>query len=338
MAAVVAAAGACRSWRCTGAAHSAAMADRAVYGDVVGRGPSASSPTGSAPSLAAGVAAEQVVLDPGLGFAKTRRAQLGAAGGAGRVSSRWAGPVLVAASRKGFLGRLLAGPRRRAPAGGRRGSDATAAVTALAGRRAGPGRCGCTRCGPSADAVRVAAAWPRRPAPGWQGGPRDPGRAAGRGGGGQRRALRRLRGRRPGPDDRALGRRRPPRRRRRGDLRAPRLGAGARPRAGAALVGAGDGEHRATSSSSSADVARARRGRHRRGDLHREHPHQRRATAPGTPGWSRRTSSTGAPTAGGSRCTTARRCSATPSWTELRCAVPARGPDPGRGYRPRLST
>ena len=68
--------------------------------------------------LAAGVAAERVVLDPGLGFAKgaahnweliRHLDEIGALGY----------PLLVGASRKSFLGRLLADPQGARQAGGR---------------------------------------------------------------------------------------------------------------------------------------------------------------------------------------------------------------------------
>ena len=55
-----------------------------------------------------------IVLDPGLGFAKLAGAQLGAAGQPGpdhppgRPGAAF--PVLIGASRKRFLGRLLAAP------------------------------------------------------------------------------------------------------------------------------------------------------------------------------------------------------------------------------------
>ena len=94
--------------------------------------------------------AERVVLDPGLGFAKTGRAQLGVARPPRR---RGLGlPVLVGASRKSFLGTLLAARRHAAAErwpGGRhdRADHARAHCT-------GPGGCGCTRCGPNVDAAR----------------------------------------------------------------------------------------------------------------------------------------------------------------------------------------
>ncbi|WAL69974.1 dihydropteroate synthase [Amycolatopsis cynarae] len=109
-------------------------------------------------ALAAGVASENIVLDPGLGFAK-------------RAEHDWAllhdldvflemgFPVLVGASRKRFLGRLLAGengePR---PPDGR--EDATAAISALAAA-AGAWGVRVHSVGASLDAVAVARAWRR---------------------------------------------------------------------------------------------------------------------------------------------------------------------------------
>ena len=111
--------------------HSADMSARAVYADVV---------TEVLDELqarldkleAAGVDLDQVVVDPGLGFAKDAEhnwsllAHLTDLHALGR-------PVLVGASRKGFLGRLLAdadgSPR---PADAR--EDATTAVSVLAAR------------------------------------------------------------------------------------------------------------------------------------------------------------------------------------------------------------
>ena len=110
---------------------------------------------------AAGVADEQLVLDPGLGFAKpgsdnwpllARLDELVADGF----------PVLVGASRKRFLGHLLAGPDGE-PAPPLERDRATAAVTALAAQ-AGAWCVRVHEVAGSADAVRVAAAW-RRGAP-----------------------------------------------------------------------------------------------------------------------------------------------------------------------------
>jgi dihydropteroate synthase len=59
--------------------------------------------------LAAGIAAERIVLDPGLGFAKRARHDWELLAGLDRVAELGF-PVLVGASRKSFLGGLLAGP------------------------------------------------------------------------------------------------------------------------------------------------------------------------------------------------------------------------------------
>ncbi|RPF19774.1 dihydropteroate synthase [Myceligenerans xiligouense] len=108
--------------------------------------------------VGAGVDAAQIVLDPGLGFAKAGAlnwpllAHLDALGGLGR-------PVLVGASRKRFLGHLLARPDGD-PVPPRARDDATAAVSALsAAAGAWCVRVHAVRA--SADAVRVADAWGR---------------------------------------------------------------------------------------------------------------------------------------------------------------------------------
>jgi dihydropteroate synthase len=110
--------------------------------------------------VADGVDPAQIVLDPGLGFAKSGAlnwpllAHLDALGALGR-------PVLVGASRKRFLGHLLAGTHG-APAGDPAPplarDDATAAISALAAAAGAWGvRVHAARA--SADAVRVADAW-----------------------------------------------------------------------------------------------------------------------------------------------------------------------------------
>lgn len=104
---------------------------------------------------AAGVDPARVVLDPGLGFSKNAAhnwellARLPALVGIGP-------PVLVGASRKRFLGSLLAGPDG-APLPVEERDDATAAVSALAAR-AGAWCVRVHAVRPSADAVKVAAA------------------------------------------------------------------------------------------------------------------------------------------------------------------------------------
>ncbi|MFO6452635.1 MULTISPECIES: dihydropteroate synthase [unclassified Aeromicrobium] len=101
----------------------------------------------------AGVDPERVILDPGLGFSKTGDQNWTLLAHLDRFTDLGR-PLLVAASRKGFLGALLAdavGPR---PVDGR--EDATAALSTLAALSGAWGvRVHDPR--PSADAVRVAA-------------------------------------------------------------------------------------------------------------------------------------------------------------------------------------
>ena len=108
-------------------------------------------------ALAAGIDPARIALDPGLGFAKQpehnwallRRLD---------VLTELGHPVLVAASRKSFLGTLLADDAGPRPV--ERREDATTAVTALAAAAGA----WCVRvhdARASADAVRVAARWAR---------------------------------------------------------------------------------------------------------------------------------------------------------------------------------
>jgi dihydropteroate synthase len=134
--------------------HSADMQSLARYDDVVAEVCDELLARRDA-AVAAGIDAERLLLDPGLGFAKT-------------AEHSWAllrqlpalvelgSPLLVGASRKGFLGALLADsdgtPR---PAAER--DDATAAVSVLAAQ-AGAWAVRVHRARSSADAVRVVAA------------------------------------------------------------------------------------------------------------------------------------------------------------------------------------
>ncbi|WP_330239843.1 dihydropteroate synthase [Streptomyces sp. NBC_00525] len=151
---VVAAAGApfvVMHWR----GFSESMNSRAVYGDVVAE-VVAELRARMDTVVAGGVAPERLVIDPGLGFAKDAPhdlallARLDALHELGR-------PLLVAASRKRFLGRVLAGEEGAAPPPARERDAATAAVSALAAR-AGAWAVRVHEVRATADAVRVARA------------------------------------------------------------------------------------------------------------------------------------------------------------------------------------
>lgn len=105
---------------------------------------------------AAGVRDEQLVIDPGLGFAKAGASNWPLLARLDELLSLGL-PVLVGAGRKRFLGHLLAGPDG-APAEPAARDDATAAVSALAAA-AGAWAVRVHEVRASADAVRVAAAW-----------------------------------------------------------------------------------------------------------------------------------------------------------------------------------
>jgi len=104
----------------------------------------------------AGVDPAQVVLDPGLGFAKAGADNWPLLAHLDRLLELGR-PVLVGASRKRFLGHLLAGADGVPAPPGRRDA-ATAAVSALAAL-AGAWCVRVHEVAGSADAVRVAAAW-----------------------------------------------------------------------------------------------------------------------------------------------------------------------------------
>ena len=130
------------------------MNNRAVYGDVLAE-VVAELRTSLDRAVAVGVDPERIVVDPGLGFAKdaghdlTLLAHLADLRALGR-------PLLVAASRKRFLGRILAGGTG-APPPARERDAATAAVTAIAARE-GAWAVRVHEVHASADAVRVARA------------------------------------------------------------------------------------------------------------------------------------------------------------------------------------
>ena len=135
--------------------HSAGMQQQASYDDVVAE-VVAEIRTSVDAAVSAGVPTDRLAIDPGLGFAKltahnwTLLAHLDALTALGL-------PVLVGASRKRFLGELLAAPDGEPRAAGDR-DNATAAVSALAAAAGA----WCVRVHDvraSADAVRVAARW-----------------------------------------------------------------------------------------------------------------------------------------------------------------------------------
>jgi dihydropteroate synthase len=88
--------------------HSRDMQQLATYTDVVAEVRDELAQRVDA-ALAAGVAPERIIVDPGLGFAKNARHNWLLSAHLGEIISLGY-PVLFAASRKSYLGRLLAGP------------------------------------------------------------------------------------------------------------------------------------------------------------------------------------------------------------------------------------
>ena len=139
--------------------HSHQMQDRAVYGDVVGE-VCEELRRRVDEVVAVGVNPGLIILDPGLGFAKLAEHNWALLTHLGQIASLGGGPVfpvLIGASRKRFLGGLLAAadgsPRPFAGC-----DDATVAVTALAAA-AGAWCARVHEVPANADAVRVGEAW-----------------------------------------------------------------------------------------------------------------------------------------------------------------------------------
>jgi dihydropteroate synthase len=156
MARVVAAAGVpwiLMHWR----GHSKDMNSLAVYRDVVAE-VKAELTARVDVAVAAGVAAQAIVIDPGLGFAKQAEHDWALLRGLDELLGLGF-PVLVGASRKRFIGRLLAAedgtPR---PPEGR--EDATAAISTMAAAK-GVWGVRVHDVVRSLDAVRVVAEWGR---------------------------------------------------------------------------------------------------------------------------------------------------------------------------------
>ena len=140
-------------WR----AHSATMQHRTDYADVVADVAEELAAQLEL-ALAAGIAADRIALDPGIGFSKTADQNWEVLAATERYHAL-GHPLLVATSRKRFLGTLLADEHGelRVPVSR---DDATTATTALAAA-AGAWCIRAHAVRPTADAVRVAAAWAR---------------------------------------------------------------------------------------------------------------------------------------------------------------------------------
>ncbi|MCX4639612.1 dihydropteroate synthase [Streptomyces sp. P9-2B-2] len=131
------------------------MNNRAVYGDVVAEvvdelGQSMER------AVSGGIDPDRIVIDPGLGFAKEAGHDLALVAQLARLRALGR-PLLVAASRKRFLGRVLAGGEGAAPPPARERDAATAAVSAIVARE-GAWAVRVHEVRASADAVRVARA------------------------------------------------------------------------------------------------------------------------------------------------------------------------------------
>ncbi|MGY1812962.1 dihydropteroate synthase [Blastococcus sp. SYSU D00820] len=134
--------------------HSREMYAAARYGDVVTE-VIAELTARVEDVVAAGVAPEQLVLDPGLGFAKRAEHNWRLLAGLDRIVGMGL-PVLVGASRKTFLGRELAGPDGAVRPAEQR--DAATLATTVMAAQAGAWGVRVHDAGASADAVRVVAA------------------------------------------------------------------------------------------------------------------------------------------------------------------------------------
>ncbi|GAA2501643.1 dihydropteroate synthase [Streptomyces thermolineatus] len=130
------------------------MNSRAVYRDTVGEVVAELRQRMDA-VVDGGVDPERIIVDPGLGFAKEAEHDLALVAHLAELRALGR-PVLVAASRKRFLGRVLAGPGQDPPPALERDA-ATAAVSAIAARE-GAWAVRVHDVRPTADAVRVARA------------------------------------------------------------------------------------------------------------------------------------------------------------------------------------
>ena len=136
--------------------HSIRMNELATYGNVVSDVCTELSQRLD-DAVDAGVDAEAIILDPGLGFAKNADHNWALLAHLD-VLLRLGRPLLIGASRKRFLGALLADSATDSPRPAAERDDATAAVTALAAA-AGVWGVRVHEIPASLDAARVAAAW-----------------------------------------------------------------------------------------------------------------------------------------------------------------------------------
>ncbi len=135
--------------------HSANMNDLATYADVVAD--VITELTARIDSaLSAGIASDRIVIDPGLGFAKQTAHNWQLLRSLDRLTALTF-PVLLGASRKRFLGALLA-DETGAPREPEERDSATDAITAIAARH-GVWAVRVHDVQGSADAAKVAAAW-----------------------------------------------------------------------------------------------------------------------------------------------------------------------------------
>jgi dihydropteroate synthase len=141
----------CMHWR----GHSTTMQELAVYDDVVAD-VRRELQTRISAALSAGVAPQHLAIDPGIGFAKTAEHNWALLTALGEIAALGF-PVVVGASRKAFLGLLLA-DEAGVPRPPVERDDATAAISALAALRGA----WCVRVHDvrsSRDAVAVATRW-----------------------------------------------------------------------------------------------------------------------------------------------------------------------------------
>nr|WP_084678679.1 dihydropteroate synthase [Actinopolymorpha alba] len=132
------------------------MQSRAVYDDVVAEVIKGLRSRAEA-AYAAGIPAERIAIDPGLGFAKTGEHNWTLLAALDRLTAV-GHPVLLAASRKTFLGTLLSDPATGRPRRTVERDDASVAIAVLAAR-AGVWCVRAHAVRPTLDAVKVAARW-----------------------------------------------------------------------------------------------------------------------------------------------------------------------------------